>query len=107
MSDDKNYTELGQQDTDQAEDFFDEEENDMVEKKHPVKDFFAKHKTKIIVGVVGTLAFIGGCALGGAAKKEADSQSDSSDEIDMIESENSADNNVIAEAQAEEITTTE
>ena len=100
----ENYTELGQN-TDQEIDQ-NEEANEM-EEKHPVKDFFAKHKTKIIVGVVGALAFVGGIALGGAAKKEADSQSDSSDEINMIESDDSADNNVIAEAQAEEITTTE
>lgn len=103
----ENYTELGQNTDQDFDDQNTEEVNEMEEKKHPVKDFFAKHKTKIIVGVVGTLAFIGGCALGGAAKKEADSHSDSSDEIDMIESENSADNNAIAEAQAEEITTTE
>ena len=73
---------------DLEDDFDEEEEDDMVEKNHPVRDFVGKHKKKLIVAGLTALAFGLGCITGSKTKKDnsaTDSTDDENQEIDCIE----------------------
>ena len=90
-----NYTEITPEVVDElkeAEELdledFDEEEDDMVEKNHPVRDFVGKHKEKLIAAGLAVVAFGLGCVAGSKTKKDnsaADSADDENQEIDCIE----------------------
>lgn len=57
-----------------------EEEDEMTEKKHPVRDFVGKHKKGLIAAGLAALTFTLGCVTGAKVSKKDGSNSDSSDE---------------------------
>ncbi len=68
------------------------EENNMNEKKHPVKDFVANHKTGLKMAGLGLLTFTVGCLCGAAGNRTSEGQkwgnrrsSDTADCPDLIE----------------------
>lgn len=75
-----------------------EGENQVTEKKHPVRDFCSKHKNKIILTSVGVISFILGACVGGTKKDKSDESSD----IELLEEDN-CDQDQVAETITTEI----
>lgn len=106
-----NYTEITPEVVDELkeaeeldlEDFDEEEEDDMVEKNHPIKDFVGKHKKGLIAVGLTVGGFVLGCIAGSKTKKDnsaADSADDENQEIDCIEQ---SDQESVVESTATEV----
>lgn len=63
-----------------------QEETNMNEKKHPVKDFISNHKTGLKMAGLGLLTFTVGCLCGAAGNRNSEGQKwgnrRSSDDVD-------------------------
>ena len=105
-----NYTEITPEVVDELkeaeeldlEDFDEEEEDDMVEKNHPVRDFVGKHKKKLIVAGLAIVSFGLGCITGSKVKK--DNSADSLEcelEVDCADEQN--DQESVVESTATEV----